>query len=97
MADPALVIDHANRFEAVATDGFEGRPYRAALGALADRVKADPAGTLAPAVARALCIMATLIEEGDRNGRFAAKVAILREAAALLRADGQLGAPSTPP
>ncbi len=31
MADPALVIDYANRFEAIAADGFEGKPYDAAV------------------------------------------------------------------
>ena len=83
MADPALVIDFADRFEAIAADGFEGKPYEADLADLVRRVKAQP--DLAPNVAHALSIMIGFIEDGDKPGRFASKVAILREAVALLR------------
>lgn len=83
--DPAVVIDVANRFEAIATDGFEGKPYEAALKALAGRIKATPG--LAPAVAHAVGVMAGLIEDSDPQRRFPAKVAILREAVELLRAE----------
>lgn len=84
ISDPAIVIDFANRFEAIATDGFEGKPYKAALADLAGRVKATPG--LALAVAHAVDIMAGLIEDTDPQRRFPAKVAILREAAERLRA-----------
>ncbi|MBP2294014.1 hypothetical protein [Azospirillum rugosum] len=79
-ADPALVIEHANRFEAIAADGFEGRPYQPDLDRLAERVRTHPVRDLAPKVAHALGIMIGFIEDGDPAGRFAPKVAILREA-----------------
>jgi hypothetical protein len=85
MAEPALIIDFANRFEAVATDGFEGRPYAAALAELVRRVKTHGVPDLAPRVAHALGIMAAMIGESDPAGRFIPKIAILQEAAALLR------------
>ncbi|WP_207455891.1 hypothetical protein [Azospirillum sp. SYSU D00513] len=85
MAEPALIIDHANRFEAIATDGFEGRPYAEALADLARRVRAHPAPGLPGEVARALGILCAMIEESAPDGRFARKVAILREAAERLR------------
>lgn len=80
--DQAAILDLANRFEAIAADGFEGKPYRDDLAALARRVRARP-GT-APRVAHALGVMIGLIGEGDPAGRFAPKTAILREAVALL-------------
>lgn len=80
--DTRAILDLANQFEAIAADGFEGRPYRDDLTALAQRVTAQPG--LAPRVAHALGIMIGLIGESDRSGRFAAKIAILREGAALL-------------
>lgn len=83
--DSAAVIGFANRFEAIAANGFEGSPYRAALDELARRVKADPRPGLAAEVARAVGIMIGLIEDGDPAGRFAAKTAILREAVQALR------------
>lgn len=79
-SSPALVIEHANRFEAVAADGFEGKPYESDLDRLAERVRAHPAPDLAPKVAHALGIMIGFIEDRDPAGRFAPKVAILREA-----------------
>ncbi len=79
-ADPALVIEHANRFEAVAADGFEGRPYQSDLDQLVERVRAHPVPDLAPKVAHALGIMIGFIEDSDPAGRFAPKVAILRAA-----------------
>lgn len=85
-ADPALVIEHANRFEAIAADGFEGKPYESALADLAQRVRAHPARDLAPKVARALGIMIGFIEDGDKAKRFGPKVAILREAIHRLEA-----------
>lgn len=80
--DGRAILDLANRFEAIAADGFEGRPYRDDLAALAQQVSAQPG--LAPRVAHALGVMIGLIGESDRSGRFAAKIAILREGAALL-------------
>ncbi|MFD1626558.1 hypothetical protein [Azospirillum griseum] len=80
--DIRAVLDLANRFEAIAADGFEGRPYRAALAALAQQVTAQPG--MAPRVAHALGIMINLIGESDPAGRFAAKIAILREGVGLL-------------
>ena len=85
MAEPALIIDQANRFEAIATEGFEGRPYAEALAGLTRRVRAHPAPGLPAEVARALGIMCAMIEDTDPEGRFAPKVAILREAEELLR------------
>lgn len=78
------VIGFANRFEAIAADGFEGARYRAALEDLARRVKSDPRPELAAAVARAVAIMIDLIEESDPERRFARKTAILREAVQAL-------------
>ena len=86
MAEPALIIDFANRFEAIATDGFEGRPYTSALAELVRRVKTHAAPGLALGVAHALGVMAEMIGESDPAGRFGPKIAILREAAALLKA-----------
>ncbi|MBP2228358.1 hypothetical protein J2847_001640 [Azospirillum agricola] len=80
--DNAAVLDLANRFEAIATDGFEGKPHADALADLARRVRAMPG--MAPRVAHALGIMIELIGESDPAGRFAAKTAILREAAGLI-------------
>ncbi|WP_245986411.1 hypothetical protein [Azospirillum thermophilum] len=80
----ASVLDLANRFEAIAADGFEGKPYDAALADLVRRIKADPA--LAAQVAHAVGIMIGMIEDSDPSGRFAYKTAILREAVAQLRA-----------
>lgn len=85
-ADPALVIEHANRFEAIAADGFEGKPYEADLAGLVARVRTHPARDLAPKVAHALGIMIGFIEDGDTAKRFAPKTAILREAIARLNA-----------
>jgi hypothetical protein len=82
--DPAAIIGFANRFEAIAADGFEGAPYEAALDGLARRVRADPRPGLAAEVARAVGIMIELIEDGDPAGRFARKTAILREAVQAL-------------
>lgn len=82
MTDHALVIEQANRFEAIAAEGFEGRPYRDALAHLAHHVKAQP--ELAPQVTHALRVMIGFIEESDRAKRFGPKVAILREAVGLL-------------
>jgi len=78
----AGILDLANRFEAIAADGFEGKPYRDALADLARRVRGQPG--VAPRVAHALGIMIRLIGESDPTGRFAAKTAILDEAVALL-------------
>ncbi len=80
--DIRAVLDLANRFEAIAADGFEGQPYHAALTALAQEVTAQPG--MAPRVAHALGIMIDLIGESDPAGRFAAKIAILREGVGLL-------------
>ena len=80
---PELVIEYANRFEAIAADGFEGKPYEADLADLARRVKAQPG--LAARVAHALGIMIGFIEDSDKARRFAPKVAILREAIHLLQ------------
>lgn len=74
----ADILDFANRFEAIAADGFEGKPYEAALADLARRVRTLPG--VAPRVAHALGIMVDLIGGGDPSGRFAPKTAILREA-----------------
>ncbi|PWC31022.1 hypothetical protein [Azospirillum sp. TSO35-2] len=82
MTDNRDILDLANRFESIATDGFEGRPYRPALDELARGLRAQ-AG-VAPRVAHALGVMIRLIGESDPQGRFAAKTAILREAVALL-------------
>lgn len=83
MTDSGLVIEYANRFEAIAADGFEGKPYEADLADLARRVKAQPG--LAAGVAHALGIMIGFIEDGDKARRFAPKVAILREAVERLK------------
>lgn len=82
MADERQVIDYANRFEAVAADGFEGEPYRDRLDALAAEVRGR--GMLAPRVAAALDIMTDAIRRSDPAGRFERKIAILKEAAANL-------------
>ncbi|PWC69614.1 hypothetical protein TSH7_00290 [Azospirillum sp. TSH7] len=82
MSDNREILDLANRFESIATDGFEGRPYRPALSDLATRVRERPG--MAPRVAHALGIMIQLIGESDPEGRFAAKIVILREAVGLL-------------
>lgn len=82
--DHAAVIGFANRFEAIAADGFEGVPYAAALEDLARRLKADPRPGLAAEVARAVGIMIDLIEGSDPARRFARKTAILREAVQAL-------------
>lgn len=82
MSDNREILDLANRFEAIATDGFEGRPYRPALAALATRVREQPG--MAPRVAHALGIMIQLIGESDPEGRFATKLAILRDAMGML-------------
>lgn len=42
MSDNREILDLANRFESIATDGFEGRPYRPALADLATRVRERP-------------------------------------------------------
>ncbi|CAO3415989.1 hypothetical protein [Azospirillum doebereinerae] len=81
-AGNADILDLANRFEAIAADGFEGKPYQDALADLARRVRAQP--ETAPRVAHALGIMIRLIGESDPTGRFATKTAILDEAVALL-------------
>ncbi len=78
----ADILDLANRFEAIAADGFEGRAYAPALADLARRVRETP--DTAPRVAHALGIMIRLIGDSDPTGRFAAKTAILDEAVALL-------------
>ncbi|MGY0777102.1 hypothetical protein ACW7BC_04400 [Azospirillum argentinense] len=80
--DHSLVIEHANRFEAIAAEGFEGRPYRDALAHSAQHVTAHP--DLAPRVAHALRMMIGFIEDSDPAKRFGPKVAILREAVGLL-------------
>jgi hypothetical protein len=85
MNDNRETLDLANRFESIATDGFEGRPYRTALAGLARHVRGH-AG-LAPQVAHALGVMIRLIGESDPEGRFAAKIAILQEAVELLTED----------
>jgi hypothetical protein len=82
MDDHLTVIRHANRFEAIATDGFEGRAYTDRLEALALDLRRQ--GTLASGVATALSIMIDAIEESDPAGRFVRKVAILREAVGRL-------------
>ncbi|CAO3418498.1 hypothetical protein [Azospirillum endophyticum] len=82
MSDNREILDLANRFEAIATDGFEGRPYRPALAELAGRIRERPG--MAPRVAHALGVMIQLIGESDPDGRFAAKIAILREAVGRL-------------
>ncbi|WP_200775275.1 hypothetical protein, partial [Azospirillum argentinense] len=61
--DHSLVIEHANRFEAIAAEGFEGRPYRDALAHSAQHVTAHP--DLAPRVAHALRMMIGFIEDSD--------------------------------
>lgn len=81
-ASHAQVIEYANRFEAIAAEGFEGRPYRDALAHLVHHVKAHQ--DLAPRVAHALRVMIGFIEESDRAKRFGPKVEILREAVGLL-------------
>lgn len=80
----ATVIAYANRFEAVAADGWEGKPHAAALKALVHEVSGHAGPGLTGKVADALRLMARLIEETDPTGRFPAKVAILRDAAARL-------------
>lgn len=80
--DNREILDLANRFESIAADGFDGKPYDDALADLVRRVRARPGA--APRVAHALGIMIELIGESDPAGRFAAKVAILREAVARL-------------
>ena len=82
MSDNHEILDLANRFESIATDGFEGRAYRPALAELAYRIRERPG--MAPRVAHALGVMIQLIGEGDPEGRFAAKTAILREAIGML-------------
>jgi hypothetical protein len=82
--DNRAILDLANRFEAIAAQGFDGEPYEDALGALVRRVRTQPG--LAPAVAHVLGIMIDLIGESDPAGRFAVKTAILREAVGRLRA-----------
>jgi hypothetical protein len=89
--DIALVIQQANRFEAIAADGFDGKPYRAALEAQAAALKAMEPVELAPRVAHALGVMIDMIKESDPANRFARKTAILREAVELLK-DGSPGA-----
>lgn len=79
LSPAALAI--ANRFEAVAADAMDGVPYEAAIDTLVREVQA---GTLAGDVRDALLLMAGWIEESDDRGRFAVKVAILRDAAARL-------------
>ncbi|MCW2245686.1 hypothetical protein M2352_001277 [Azospirillum fermentarium] len=71
----------ANRFEAVAADAMDGAPYEGAVDALVREVQA---GTLAGDVRDALRLMAGWIEDSDDSGRFAVKVAILRDAASRL-------------
>lgn len=71
----------ANRFEAIAADALDGGAYEAALDALIAEVRA---GALASQVRDAVGLMAGWIEDGDKAGRFALKVAILRDAAARL-------------
>lgn len=77
-SDTVRAIRYANRFEAIAADGYEGRPYRDRLLALAAEVRGR--GALAGLVATALAIMVEAIEDGDPAGRFAPKITILREA-----------------
>lgn len=76
------IITYANRFEAVAADGFEGAPYIDDLRDLAEEVRAS--GGLVQEVANALGIMTDAIRKSDPAGRFAAKIAILDEAILLL-------------
>ncbi|MBP2301473.1 hypothetical protein [Azospirillum picis] len=82
MTDNRDILDLANRFEAIAADGFEGRPYRPALADLARRTRSRP--EVARQVAHALGIMIGLIGDSDPAGRFAVKTAILREAVEML-------------
>lgn len=82
MDDHLTVIRYANRFEAIAADGFEGKPYRDRLTALGQEVNRKPG--LASGVGAALVVMIDAIEESDPAARFAAKIAILREAVGLL-------------
>ncbi|NUB15364.1 hypothetical protein GAY28_23855, partial [Azospirillum brasilense] len=80
--DHSLVIEHANRFEAIAAEGFEGHPYRDALAHLAQHVTAHP--DLAPRVAHALRMLIGFIEDSGPVKRFGPKVEILRDAVGLL-------------
>jgi len=79
LSPAALAI--ANRFEAVAADAMDGMPHEDAVAALLEEVKAGP---LAGDVRDALLLMAGWIEESDEAGRFALKVAVLRDAAGKL-------------
>lgn len=82
MADERLVIDYANRFEAIAAAGFEGEPWRERLVVLVAEVRGR--GMLAPRVAAALDIMIDAIRRSDPAGRFERKIAMLREATVAL-------------
>lgn len=84
MDSNARILALANRFEALAAEGFDGNPYEEALAGLVGHVRAE-AGT-APRVAHALGIMVRLIRESDPAGRFARKIAILEEAISRLAA-----------
>ncbi|WP_029010769.1 hypothetical protein [Azospirillum halopraeferens] len=86
MADgqTVAVLHAANRFEAVAAAAMDGEPHADALAALVAGTRA--AGPeFAGRVADALAVMIAWIEEDDAR-RFAPKTAVLRDAAARLRA-----------
>lgn len=83
--DPSIIIRFANRFEAVAAEAMDGADHVAAVAALAREIRGTPG--LSSAVANALRIMTEAIGASDPAGRFAAKVAILREARDLLLTD----------
>lgn len=78
----ARILALANRFEAIAAEGFEGRPYEQDLAELVRQLRGE-AGT-APRVAHALTLMVSLIRDSDPAGRFAAKIAILEDAVVRL-------------
>lgn len=87
-ADLPIVLDLANRFEAIAAAGFAGEPHRDRLTALIRETRARP--TIAAGVATALRLMNEAILDSDPDRRFAAKIAILEDAAAALVAQSDL-------
>lgn len=85
--DTALIIQFANRFEAIATDGFEGQDIEHSRNALIHELthRGTLEAGLLPAVAHAVGLLAGFIEDSDPGRRFEHKIAILRDMAERLQ------------
>ena len=90
--ETALIIEFANRFEAIATDGFEGKEIDQSRDALIHELthRAKVEIGLIPAVAHAVGLLARFITDSDPKGRFTEKVAILKDMEQRIRSASAL-------